>query len=278
MKMNFFSRKRASRAKQRYEGGANFGKPYLLDKNSAFGITEAFRSLKASLSVSVPKKESDGSINIMVTSNFPGEGKTTVTVNTALMFAQSNFKVLVVDADIRRGRVAKFFKAHHKPGLSDYLSGQNKVEEILAPSEIHPNLYFIPRGTTSAHSYELLESEAMKELMDKLASEFDYILLDTPPVKLVADALALVPVTRGTLIVCKHMHTYESDLRSTLDALAFAKANVLGVVMNDYHISPRKLKGGYKKYYSSYAFGYGYMTKEETEATPEAAPVETEEK
>lgn len=266
MSMTFFSKKRASRAKQRYEGGtANFAKPYLLDKDSAFGVTEAFRSLKAALSVSVPKKESDGSINIMVTSNFPGEGKTTVTVNTALMFAQSNFKVLIVDADIRRGRVAKFFKAHHKPGLSDYISGQNKIEEILYPSNVNPNLYFIPRGTTSAHSYELLESEAMQELMQKLSTEFDYILLDTPPVKLVADALALVPVTSGALIVCKHMHTYESDLRSTLESLAFAKANVLGVVVNDYHVNVRKLKGGYKKYYSSYAYGYGYSSKEETE-------------
>lgn len=240
MKMNFFSKKRATRAKQRYEEDAIFDTPYLLDQSSPFGVVEAFRSLKASLSVSVPKKETDGSVNIMVTSCFPGEGKTTVTVNTALMFAQSNFKVLIVDADIRRGRVAKFFKAHHKPGLSDYLSGLNTMEEILRPSEVDPNLYFIPRGTTSAHSYELLESDAMKELMNKLSEQFDYILLDTPPVKLVADATALVPVTNGALIVCKHMQTYEDDLRSTLETLTFAKANVLGVVVNGYRSHTRK--------------------------------------
>ena len=102
---------------------------YLLNDNTPFDVTEAFRNLKSSLSVSVPKK--DGGTIIMMTSAYPEDGKTTVTTNLALMFALSYAKVLLIDADIRKGRIAKYFGKRSAPGLSDYLSGQKTLEEVV---------------------------------------------------------------------------------------------------------------------------------------------------
>ena len=244
---------------------------FLLNDKTPFDVTEAFRNLKASLSVSVPKKE--GGIAIMTTSAYPEDGKTTVTANLALMFALSDAKVVLVDADIRKGRVAKYFKRKTSPGLSDYLSGQNTLDEVIHQSSVNPNLSYITCGTHSPKPYELLESNEMKALLQDLRSRYDYVIIDTPPVLLISDALALATEVDGTVLVCRHQVSYVSDISRALNALEFAKANVLGVVVNDYKASQSgKFYGGYKKYYYyNYNYSYGStdptVTDEETETS-----------
>ena len=229
---------------------------YLLSEETPFDVTEAFRNLKAALSVSVPKKE--GGVTIMTTSAYPEDGKTTVTVNLALMFALSDAKVILLDADIRKGRVAKYFKCKSAPGLSDYLSGQNTLDEVIHHSHVNDNLSFIACGTHSPKPYELLESEEMRSLLNELRKRYDYIIIDTPPVLLLSDALALATVTDGTVVVCRHQVSYISDIERALDTLSFAKANVLGVVVNDYkELKTSKGYGGYKKYYYYNSYSYG---------------------
>jgi capsular exopolysaccharide synthesis family protein len=238
---------------------------YMLDKKTPFELTEAFRSLKATLSVSVPKKE-NGGVAIMVTSSYPEEGKTTIAVNLSVMFAQSSVKVILVDADIRKGRVAKYFKHKSAPGLSDYLSGQNTLDEVIHRSHVNDNLSFIACGTHSPKPYELLESDEMKALLDELRKRYDYVIIDTPPVLLISDALALTPITDGAVLVCRHQVSYVSDISRALSTLEFAKANLLGVVVNDYKApATGKFYGGYKKYYyyNSYGYGYGSTNPEE---------------
>ncbi len=237
--------KRAAKASQHHSTRHE----YLLNKNTPFNITEAFRNLKASLSVSVPKK--NGGIVIMSTSAYPEDGKTTVTVNLGLMFAQSNAKVVVVDADIRKGRIAKYFKQKSAPGLSDCLSGQNTLNEVIHQSTVNENLSFITCGTHSPKPYELLESSQMQEVLTELRSRYDYVIIDTPPVLVISDALALVSVTDGTVLVTRHQVSYVSDIARALNTLQFAKANVLGVVVNDYKAAAtgKKYGGYYKKYY-----------------------------
>lgn len=271
---NFFANRRRKRQQKNYTSrNMSQRRAYLLNEKTPFSVTEAFRNLKASLSVAVPKKEGDKAISLMVTSNFPEEGKTTVTVNLALMFAMSDTKVVLIDADLRKGRVSKYFKEHHAPGLSDYLSGQAKLEDILHQSKVNENLYVIYQGTSSPRPYELLESEAMKEFSERLKDEFDYIIYDTPPIKLVSDALATVPVTDGALLVCRHMVTYESDIKSSLEALKFAKANVLGIVVNDHFLNNKKMKKNQKKYYYSYySNGYGDNINNAQQTTEIAPP------
>lgn len=249
----FFSGIRQRKQVRRYESGLHGArKAYLLDQDTPFAITEAFRNLKATLSVSVPRKENGEGVSLLMTSTFPEEGKTTVTVNLALMFAISNVRVALVDADIRKGRICKYFKQKAEPGLSDYLSGQAKYEDIIRPTEQNKNLFIVCSGTQSPRPYELLESDAMKELSDRLKKEFDYIIYDTPPIKLVSDALAVLPVTDGTVLITRYMQSYESDIKSSLDSIRFAKGNVLGMIVNDYYVPPKKMKKNQGHYYAYY--------------------------
>ena len=242
---------------------------YLLHDDTPFDVTEAFRNLKAALSVSVPKKE--GGTAIMTTSAYPADGKTTVTVNLALMFALSDAKVILIDADIRKGRIAKYFKRKSSPGLSDYLSGQNSLDEVIHTSHVNENLSYITCGTHSPKPYELLESNEMKDLLAELRTRYDYIIIDTPPILLISDALALTPITDGTVLVCRHNVSYVSDISHALGSLEFAKANILGIVVNDYKApSSGKFYGGYKKYYyySSYGYAYGSTNPNEKDGEP----------
>ncbi len=255
--MGIFSKTSKNRNEKHLKNNGNHSlrQQYLLSNETPFTVTEAFRNLKASLSVSVPKKK--GGIAIMSTSSYPEEGKTMVTVNLALMFAESDAKVILVDADIRKGRVAKFFNHKNVPGLSDCLSGQKTLEEVTFQSNINPNLSYIPCGTHSPRPYELLESNEMKEFVETLREKYDYIIIDTPPILLISDALALAPITDGTVLVCRHQVSFVSDIARSLNTLQFAKANVLGVVVNDYK-APKtgKIYGNYqKKYYYYNAYG-----------------------
>ncbi|MBQ8405044.1 MAG: CpsD/CapB family tyrosine-protein kinase [Clostridia bacterium] len=270
---------RANRASKKHKKHSHRAE-YLLSKDTPFDVTEAFRNLKASLSVSVPKKEHG--VSIMVTSAYPEDGKTTVTTNLALMFAQSDAKVILVDADIRKGRIAKYFKRKSSPGLSDCLSGQNSLDDVIHHSHINENLSYITCGTHSPRPYELLESEEMKKLIQELCQRFDYVIIDTPPVLLISDALALAPSTDGGVLVCRHQVSYISDIERAINTLKFAKVNLLGIVVNDYKAPKVSAYGGYKKYYYYNSYGYGYGstnpedtdTAEETPATPQNATEE----
>ena len=255
-------------------------KEFLLNETAPFEVTEAFRNLKASLSVSMPKKQGTGSV-IMATSAYPSDGKTTVTVNLALMFAISDVKVVILDADIRKGRIAKYFKQKSEPGLSNYLSGQVPLEKIVHRSRINQNLSYITCGTHSPRPYELMESEEMKTLIEKLKRHYDYVIIDTPPVLLVSDALSFTQYTDGAVLICRHRSSYISDIARALNTLNFAKANVLGVIVNDYKAQQTKIFGDRQYYYySTYNYGstpsYAVPTtpasKTKTKAVPTAKP------
>ena len=233
---------------------------YLIDQQkSPFNITEAFRKIKVSLSVSVPKHEKGG-VSIVVTSSFPGEGKTTVSVNLATMFAMSsNAKVIVVDSDIRKGMVCRYFKKANEKGLSNYLSGCASLEEVTKNSGVYENLDFISCGSLSPRPYELLESEAMKELDKILREKYDYVIYDTAPILLFSDAVAVAQNADGVAIVCRHMTSYENDLEKTINTLKFAELNILGVIVNDYKSNDKQMRGDSNYYHSSYGY-YGRET------------------
>ena len=219
---------------------------YLITGNVGFNVSEAFRHLKATLSVSMPKKTNGEGVAVMLTSACPEDGKTTVAVNLGLMYALSDARVIVVDADVRKGRVARYFEEKSAPGLSDYLSGQATLEEVTRGTKASDKFFYISCGTHAPRPYELLESEEMKNLLRELKGKYDYILIDTPPLLTLSDALALVPEVDGTVLVCRHESSFVSDIAKTLNTLKFAKANVLGTVINDY----KQFEGERYKYYS----------------------------
>ncbi|MBR6703723.1 MAG: CpsD/CapB family tyrosine-protein kinase [Clostridia bacterium] len=221
---------------------------YLVTQNVSFATMEAFRHLKASLSVSMPKETGKKGTTVMMTSACPSDGKTMVAVNIALTYALSDAKVILIDADVRKGRVARYFHKKSSPGLTDCLAGQVSLEEVTNTLPENEHFSYITCGTHSPRPYELLESEEMKALLNRLKEEYDYIIIDTPPVLVIPDALALVSEVDGTVVVCRHEVSFISDIAKTLNTLTFAKANVLGVVVNDY-TSMEKKKYGYSKYY-----------------------------
>lgn len=234
---------------------------YVIEQGKTpYSITEAFRKIKVALSISVPKHEKGG-VSIALTSSYPEEGKTTVSVNLALTFAMSSkHKIIIVDTDIRKGLVSKYFKQKNTPGLSEYLSGVASLDEVVRPSGIYENLSFIPCGSRSPKPYELLESDAMKELDKKLREEYDYVIYDTAPLLLFADALAVGQNADGVAVVCRHMVSYENELEKTLSNLKFANINILGVIVNDFKLSEQRVGGArHSKYYES---GYGYYSDE----------------
>ena len=120
---------------------------YLITDDVSFDVAESFRHLKATLSVSMPKKTNGEGVTVMMTSACPEDGKTNVAVNLGLMHALSDAKVLLLDADVRKGRVARYFKKRPYPGLSDCLSGQATLDEVTRKTEINDNFYYISCGT-----------------------------------------------------------------------------------------------------------------------------------
>ena len=239
-------------------------KEYLLTDNVSFNVTEAFRNFKASLSVSMSKKTNGEGTAIVITSSCPDDGKTTVAVNLALMYAFSDAKVIIVDADIRKGRVARFFKCKSAPGLSDYLSGNETLENITHTNHDNTNLDYITCGTHSPRPYELLESEEMKTLIEQLKQKYDFVIIDTPPLLVVSDALAIATEVDGTVVVSRHQTSYLGDISKTLETLKFAKANVLGVVVNDYNVEEKSYySSNYNYHYYSYNYAYEYKDSQE---------------
>jgi capsular exopolysaccharide synthesis family protein len=273
--MSILSKNKENRIRQIAEARKQENQRFVLDENTPFNVTESFRKLKAGLSVSVPKHEKGG-VSISVTSSYPEDGKTTVSINLAVMFAMSSkARVVIVDADIRKGRVANYFNGKSAPGLSEYLSGQVTLEEVIRKSGLNENLDYISCGTHSPKPFEMLESDVMKELDKLLRERYDYVIYDTSPLLLVSDALAIAPLTDGTVIVCRHMRSYVRDLTKTVNTLKFSKVNVLGVVLNDFKRTGKKVVG-YKNYYEE-KYSYGYGSDESVEA-PKSEVTELDEK
>ena len=237
--------------------GTNKKHEYLIDEETPFNVVEAFRNLKASLTVSIPKKQDGTGVAILMTSAYPEDGKSTVSANLAMMLAMSESKVILVDADIRKGRMARFFRKKSAVGLADYLSGQVSLDEVIRKTELNENLSFITCGTHSPRPYELLESEEMKNLLQKLREQYDYVIIDSPPLLLVSDALAIAKEVDGTVLVCRHEMSYVSDVKSALEKLNFIKCNVLGVVVNDYAAPQKSYSNSYRYKYYSYNYYYG---------------------
>lgn len=246
---------------------------YLLSEKSPFNLTEAFRNLKMSLSVSIPKQRDGIGSSFLCCSSFPMEGKTMTAANIALMFAQSNVKVVLADTDLRAGRIGNYFKMCHTPGLSDYLSGQATLDEILRPCKYSPNLYIVTRGTQTARPYELLSDDVMKKFNDELKARFSYVFYDSSPLRVVPDALAVAPIADGTFLVVRHQFSYQSDVRQANESLKFVKASVLGIVVNDYKPEKYKKKNSRSAYYSyeSYYSEQDFEPESATENAPENA-------
>jgi capsular exopolysaccharide synthesis family protein len=200
--------------------------PLLSHERPQSQAAEAYRALRTSVLLSsTPPKI------ILVTSALPQEGKTTTAVNLAIVLAQRGGKVLLIDGDLRRARIHKFFKGTQASGLSTLLNGQDDISAVLLPTLV-PGLNAVFAGPTPPQPAEMLSSDRMRRHLAQWRNEFDHIVIDSPPVLSVTDAALLSVESDSVLLVIRSRQTAKDALRRASELLAQVKARVQGVVVN----------------------------------------------
>jgi len=214
-------------------------------------VAEAFRSIRTALSFSAAAQDVN---RIMVTSSSPSEGKTLVCVNAAAALAQAGKRVLLVDADMRKPAVHKIFEVDQNPGLTNVLAGEgaHTLDDVVRPTDL-PNLFFIPCGPIPPNPAELIGCDRMKALLDEMGSEYDRVIIDTPPVINVTDAAVLCGSVHGVVFVVRSFRTPRDAARRAVEVLANSGGRFLGAVLNNVDV-PR---GAYH-YYDSYYYYQQY--------------------
>ena len=226
-----------------------------IDRDPHSGYAEAIRRLRTNLmfvDVTTAKH------SFIVTSAMPGEGKTTTTVNLAMAMATTGGKVLLIDGDLRNPSVARTLGIEGGAGLTTVLLGQAGVDDVVQRWR-DTSLHVLTAGAIPPNPSELLGSEPMRELFDKLAHEFDFILIDSPPVVPVVDAVLLDRLTGGTLMVVASHKTKKRDLASAVKQLDTVGAKLVGFALNFVPVS------------ESDARRYGYYRFQETPSSTAAA-------
>ena len=194
---------------------------------------------------------------MVITSTARDEGKTTTAINTAISFTKSDAKVVVIDADMRKPVLHKIFKLDNSTGLSTYLSGNMEFSEDLLKTTEIPHLSVITSGPTSPNPIELLSSYRLGELIRNLCQNYDFILIDTPPVLGISDALIVSQHTDGVIMVIKSGETPKEAAQEAKKMLEGVNAKILGVVLNSINQGIMR----YSYYYNYYKYYYGEKDK-----------------
>ncbi len=205
-------------------------------------ISEDIRTLRTNLDFSLTANNEKV---VMITSSNPSEGKSFISSNLGTCFAQNNKKVLLIDADLRLGRIHKIFNISNKIGLSNLILNYNfevKYENFIQKTNVN-GLFVIPRGVVPPNPSELLGTEKFEDILHDLKKIFDYIIIDATPINGLSDALILTRNADEVVIVCKYGKTDLSDIEECKKALLNADAKIAGVVINS--MPKTKNKYGY---------------------------------
>lgn len=216
-----------------------------------FHIVEAYKTLRTNLLFTLATAERR---SVVLTSAEPHAGKSTTAANLSIVMAQTNFKVLLIDADMRNPSLDRVFRVSRTNGLSKVLCGMQTAEGAIM-KQVAPNLDLLPSGPIPPNPQELLCSEEMARLLKAAEEMYDYIFIDMPPVNLVADALMLTNETAGVLLVVREGQTTYDELRQAQEAIQNENigGRILGTVLTD----TRHKNGVYKqKYYKSSDYRY----------------------
>lgn len=222
---------------------------FIVAKKPDASASEAYRALRTRIKFSKIDKESLKTI--LITSPRSLEGKTTTSVNLAGSLAHANFKTLLLDADLRKPRIHSVFNEKRYPGFTDYFFGQVAFDQILRPTSVN-NLFYISAGTIPPNPSEILGSSQMESFLEKLKKEFDYIILDSPPLIAVTDSEILAQFVDGTILVVSANNTEVDLLEKSVEILKRDNSSFLGVLLNNF-----TYRSGYSSYYKYY---YYYST------------------
>ncbi len=225
----------------------------VMTQNTDPHTSEAFRSLRASLLLLGPQEERQ---TFLMTSAVPSEGKSFISTNLAVSFAQQGLRTLLIDADLRRPVIHTLFgEANHAPGLVDCLVGNMPVQQALRPSVASENLYLLLAGTTAPNPAELLTGPALTQLIERLRGAFDRIIIDSPPVNPVSDTLLMVSAVQSVCLVVRAAYTPRNAVGRACAALSKAAVRPVGLVINRL---PRNSRLGHSKYYYYYSSNTEY--------------------
>jgi polysaccharide biosynthesis transport protein len=234
--------------------------PMILRDQPLAGPSEAIRRLRTNLQfIDVANRPK----SIVISSSIPGEGKSTIAINLAVSLADSGSRVILVDADLRRPSIAEYVGIEGAVGLTTVLIGRAKVEDVVQPLGA-TSLDLLPAGQLPPNPSELLGSVAMADLLEQLSGSYDMVLLDSPPLLPVTDAVVLSNLAGGALVVVGADRIHRPQLQQSLDSLETAGAHLFGIVMNK--IDRREA--------AAYAYGYGSEYSSAIREVKRATPVE----
>ncbi|EPK4436190.1 polysaccharide biosynthesis tyrosine autokinase [Acinetobacter baumannii] len=226
--------------------------PILAVKNSDDIAIESLRSIRTAIHFALANAKNN---IIMIAGPSPEVGKSFISTNLATIFAQGNKRVLLIDADMRRGYMHKYFDVDVKPGLSELLSGQADLQKVLHKTQV-ANLDVITRGKSPTNPSEILSSNQFKELLEQLQSQYDHIIIDTPPVLAVTDGIIISQYTGVNLIVARYAKSQMKELELTVNRFEQAGVKVNGFILNDI----QRASAGY-----GYGYNYAYAYKAQKE-------------
>ena len=208
---------------------------FIVNKMPQSLSAESYRSIRTSIKYS----SLDNPIKtIVVTSSNCGEGKSTVAGNLAFSLSQNGSRTLLIDCDLRKPSLHKKFLIPNDKGITDVLFDKQDLKDVI--KKIENNLYLLPCGTIPPNPAEILGSKTMEEFLDELSINYDYIILDTPPVLAVTDAQLLAAKADATVLVVKANKTKGKTVNSYKE-LEKVKANIIGTILNDYDNSGERL-------------------------------------
>ncbi|MBU4445724.1 polysaccharide biosynthesis tyrosine autokinase, partial [bacterium] len=212
-------------------------------------VAEAYRTLRTNIQFMSPDKPLR---SMVVSSGGPGDGKSTTVANIAIAFANLEKKVLLIDADLRKPILHKVFDVPRGPGLTHRLVQDLNDQDVIRETQV-PNLYLVTCGDVPPNPSELLASQKLKDFIARMKSEYDIVLLDSPPIIAVTDASILSTLTDAIMLVVNSGNTDQRVLKRSIDLLSQVNTNLIGAVLNGVNIS-----AGYDSYYYYYHYYYYY--------------------
>lgn len=246
---------------------------HILSENSGFNTIETYKSIRTNIMFSLPKAE-NGKV-IAVTSAVPGDGKSTTSINLAITFAELGVKVILLDCDLRKSRIHRYLQIERNLGITNVLCGFCSFEEAVK-RDVRPNLDVLTAGEIPPNPAELFETAEFDNLINKLKEEYDYILIDTPPVKVVTDAVIISKNVSGIVLTVRENQTTYEEIETSLNALNAVGAKILGAIVRECDSTRKKYgysKGGYRRYkygYGKRGYNYNYNYKDDTDEETES--------
>lgn len=204
----------------------NYNSADAISEKSKFAIVESYKSARSNIMFSLSAEDQKV---FAVTSYAKGEGKSTVSANLAISFSKMERRVLLVDCDLRRPNLHNIFKVENTVGLSNIIGKMADFEDAVK-HDVLPNLDIMPSGTIPPNPSELLCSPGFEKLVKGLIDEYDYIIFDTPPIGVVADALLLKDRVAGYVVVLRERSTTHGDIQKMLESIKLADTKILGFI------------------------------------------------